>query len=443
MINIYIDVPCFSMGGVEFFSIYTGLSLYKKGYKIFLVESVAHRNIPVEALADMQQHIPILTTEEFLILVKNENHAHNVVIMSWNSKLYEVMYNYVTKVKDNIQVIGYSHNAAVYYYDTLKLYEPIISKFICVSKTIQDDLVKVIPDRKKDILYHPCPTSISHQKNWDNHSNEISVLFVGRIEDASKGVFRLISIYEELVKRKVKFKLKILGKGIDLDSLKDRFRSKFGDTTDQYEFIENAHTPKEVLNYMKVADILIVTSNFEGGPIVVYEAMSCMVVPITFNVGNIASIIDNGSNGFITNIGNVNAIVESIVYLFQNPDKKRKMAEEAYKSVTKLGYLQEMYDNFLIRLCAELIKNPFVKNAKQMNNNLNLKKMYLNIWMRKIIPNHIDKQYRISEYFRECELFEKEKSENYFNKLLLDKEHEIKALKEENEKIRKQLEVRY
>ena len=442
MFNLYIDAPCLSMGGVEFFSVYTGISLYKKGFNVYLVESVNNRNMPNAVLEEVKKHVPLLTTEQLIVALKHEEHDRNIVLMSWNQKLYEVLHDYVLNVKNNAQIIAYSHSAAVYYYDALKLYEPIISKFICVSKTIHDELVRLIPARKSDILYQPCPTSISLEKKWNhrlNETNEISILFVGRMEDASKGIFRLVQVYDTLIRKKINFKLRIVGKGIDSEALKSRFREKFGDKEVRYEFIENANTPKDVLNYMKISDVLIVTSNFEGGPIVVYEAMSCMVVPVSFRVGNISSIIENGVNGFITDVGDLRKLTDHIIYLYENPDKRKRMAEKAYESITQLNYLQDAYDSFLVNLCIEIANKPFTKNFRMVKTNLDMKRDHLNFWVKKIIPENINKQYQISNYLNECESNEKRKHESHFNKIIMEKEKEINTLKEEKKKMQNQL----
>jgi hypothetical protein len=141
----------------------------------------------------------------------------------------------------------------------------------------------------------------------------------------------------------------------------------------------------------------------------------------------------------MTNVGNTKALVDTIVYLYQHPHKKRMIAEEAYRNIVKQGYLQDTFDKFLIDLCNNIFKNKFLKNLKHVAENIHIRKNYLNSWIFKIIPNNIDKQYQFSTFLNETRKLEKEKQEVHFNKILFEKENEINYLKKEVDSLKKKL----
>jgi glycosyltransferase involved in cell wall biosynthesis len=52
--------------------------------------------------------------------------------------------------------------------------------------------------------------------------------------------------------------------------------------------------------YCKFCDILILTSNYEGLPIAIIEAMRWGKPVVASNVGGISEIVENGRNGFVS-----------------------------------------------------------------------------------------------------------------------------------------------
>ena len=54
-------------------------------------------------------------------------------------------------------------------------------------------------------------------------------------------------------------------------------------------------------------NVFLSTSNLEGGPIPLIEAMMSNCIPVTSNVGFCPDIIKHGENGFLFDISNTNA----------------------------------------------------------------------------------------------------------------------------------------
>ncbi|OFX42842.1 MAG: hypothetical protein A2046_03725 [Bacteroidetes bacterium GWA2_30_7] len=398
-VNIYFDVPVIKTGGVEIFALNTGISLHNKGVKVYLIESVKGSNFDQKYLTEIKSKVNVINLETFLKLSK-DNHLKHIIVTSWNTKLFSYFEEIVSahKYKSHVQIIGYLHNDAAYYYDTIKLYEPIIRKFICVSEKIQQKLKLLLPDRTEDILFKYCPTSISNENKLFNldESKKLNLLFVGRIQDSHKGVFKLPLIYQELINLNIKFNLVIVGIGEDLQTLKMYFNEIDG--AKNVQFIEDAVTPEKVKPYYKKADIFILTSNFEGGPIVIYEAMACKVVPISFNVGNVSNIIINEHNGFMVENFSFKEIIQRILELNSNRNNLSIIGNNAYQSVEEKGYLQKSYDDFFIQIVKDVTQTERYKNFNNVNKNIDYKLHNLSKWVKSFIPSELDHQYQISNY---------------------------------------------
>ena len=67
----------------------------------------------------------------------------------------------------------------------------------------------------------------------------------------------------------------------------------------------------------------------EGLSRAVIEAMSCQTVPIVTDVGGLPELVINGESGFIVPAKDSAAIAKVIMELFKNPEKKKKVGENA------------------------------------------------------------------------------------------------------------------
>jgi glycosyltransferase involved in cell wall biosynthesis len=86
--------------------------------------------------------------------------------------------------------------------------------------------------------------------------------------------------------------------------------------------------------YYRKAQIIVLTSNFEGTPMVIPEAMAYKVVPVVMNNFTGATVhIKNGYNGFLTPKFDSKAMAEKINLLIENGDLRNKMATHAQESI--------------------------------------------------------------------------------------------------------------
>lgn len=94
-------------------------------------------------------------------------------------------------------------------------------------------------------------------------------------------------------------------------------------------------TNKKVLNELYDSlNILLVTSKYEGFPMVIMEGMSFGVIPISTNVGGINEHIKNRKNGILIDDIEEPEIIESfckaIIELHKNPEFLNKLTNESF-----------------------------------------------------------------------------------------------------------------
>jgi glycosyltransferase involved in cell wall biosynthesis len=69
---------------------------------------------------------------------------------------------------------------------------------------------------------------------------------------------------------------------------------------------------EELLELYNIADLFVLASCSEGLPRVLIEAMACGCIPVVTNVGDVMSVVRDGSNEFIVSPGNHEGLGERI-----------------------------------------------------------------------------------------------------------------------------------
>ena len=102
---------------------------------------------------------------------------------------------------------------------------------------------------------------------------------------------RLFHAFEQLQQEGVKFQLMVIGSGYE-----NNWLPLFKDNPQIHILGER----NNVAAYLVLADFFVLTSDYEGLPLSLLEAMSLGVIPICTPAGGIADVIRDGDNGFMT-----------------------------------------------------------------------------------------------------------------------------------------------
>lgn len=159
---------------------------------------------------------------------------------------------------------------------------------------------------------------------------EKRVIAVGRL-DYQKGFDRLIKAWK-MVQRSGRFndwKLDIFGQGEWKDML-NRMINDYG-----IAGTASINSPtKQIGDEYAKSSMLVMSSNYEGFPMVMIEAMACglPVVSFDFKCGP-KDIIDDGKNGIIVHDGDIEGLANAMMKLMDNLTLRRTMSENAKKVV--------------------------------------------------------------------------------------------------------------
>ncbi len=96
--------------------------------------------------------------------------------------------------------------------------------------------------------------------------------------------------------------------------------------------------PDEVAEYYKALDIYIVTGREEGGPKAVVESLASGVPLVSTKVGMALDIIQEGKNGFLCEIEDVDEIVDKSISIIENVTSTTKMIENGLEMVQQFSW---------------------------------------------------------------------------------------------------------
>lgn len=128
---------------------------------------------------------------------------------------------------------------------------------------------------------------------YSAENKQKEIIYVGRIDYNQKRVNRIIETWKELEDKHIDWKLKIIGDG--------PFRKEIEQQTKELRlsrvYFEGFKKPEI---YYKKASILLLTSEYEGFPLVLTECMSYGVIPVVYgSYSAVYDIIKNNTNGII------------------------------------------------------------------------------------------------------------------------------------------------
>jgi len=177
-----------------------------------------------------------------------------------------------------------------------------------------------------------------------NINNEFIIGSVGRMFIAQKGFDILIRAFKQILDKGMKTKLVLVGSGKDEKLLKHLANS----LNIQKQVIFTGYK-KDAYKYMRMMDLFIMPSLYEGFPIVHLEAMY-MGVPCIIS-RYIPSLEIAGNSAFKIK-PNEKEIVDAVLYLMENRKIREDMVKEGKRIIQfftierYVEKLEKIYNNF-------------------------------------------------------------------------------------------------
>lgn len=189
-------------------------------------------------------------------------------------------------------------------------------------------------------IYNPLDKKNIIKKSKENinfsffKKNTLKIITVGRLVDQKDHLTLLKAL--KIVKGKLRFSALVIGSGI-----KDKILKKFIINNNLKKEIKIIKFQKNPYKYLKLADIFILSSKFEGLPNVLLEALSLKKFVISSDcLTGPREILDSGKGGILFDKGNYKDLSKKIIYFYNNYNKNiiKKKKAYGYKRLFRFDY---------------------------------------------------------------------------------------------------------
>lgn len=232
-----------------------------------------------------------------------------------------------------LHVIAVVHSDDDIYYDIYSRQYLWVDVFLVNNNVMKEKLIRRgVPESKIVLMkWKMSPVSVGNRR-YSKGKELLRIGYAGRIELIAKRIDLILTVAELLKERGVFYRLEIAGEGSYVEYLLEEIEKKgLNDTV----FYLGLVSHEDIYRFWQRQDIFLSCSDYEGRCISQYEAMLNGAVPVVTNTSGTNDDIEDGINGFIVPIGDVEKIVEKIEYLSENRERLEKMG----------------------RMCADAIKN--------------------------------------------------------------------------------------
>jgi N-acetyl-alpha-D-glucosaminyl L-malate synthase BshA len=222
-----------------------------------------------------------------------------------------------------------------------------VSKYLAnQAKEIEiDSEVKVIPNYIDTELFKPDDSrEIKKLRKEFAKEKEKIILHVSNFRKV-KRIENIIRSFN-LIKRKTKSNLVLVGSGPELKKMKElveRLKLK--------KKVFFAGKQKKIEKYYAIADLFLLASDKEGFPLSILEAMSSGVPVVSAKSGGVPEMVISGKTGYLVEREDVRGMASRAIKILTSAKLRREMGEAARQEVlskyTKERIIAQYEDYFM------------------------------------------------------------------------------------------------
>lgn len=213
------------------------------------------------------------------------------------------------------------HGIEHYLYADILGYRDVLDGVICTNRLSCALAVALGEIDLGRVLYASYGVMTTERAPVIQHdASKLRIVYSGRIETPQKRCMDLAEIAKNLRLRGVPFQMDIVGDGPDREKLADALHGEIA----RGEVVMHGYLPAAELRarIYAAADAMIITSSWETGPIVAWEAMAqgIGVVSSRYVGHGQEAALEHGVNAMLFDIGDTHAAAEALERLWRQSD---------------------------------------------------------------------------------------------------------------------------
>jgi N-acetyl-alpha-D-glucosaminyl L-malate synthase BshA len=237
-----------------------------------------------------------------------------------------------------IPVITTLHGTDITLVGRDKTFAPVVAFSInqsdaitAVSQNLRDETYRTFPIEKEiNVIHNFVDTHRFHKKPIDAFRKVIAPNGERILMHASnfrkiKRVQDIVRIFD-IVHKKIPSKLLFVGDGPERSDAESLCREL--DLSDSTRFVGKQEQMEEIL---AVADLFLLTSEYESFGLAALEAMAAGVPVVSTNAGGLPEIAIQGETGFLDDVGDIHSMSEHAIQILGNDETLKKFKTSALK----------------------------------------------------------------------------------------------------------------
>jgi glycosyltransferase involved in cell wall biosynthesis len=240
-----------------------------------------------------------------------------------------------------VGIVGIVHSDDPLHYEHVARLGRYWNAIVAVSRTIAYRVVELDPSLAPRLVTIPygvqVPASLIEKEPAPGGS--LRIVYAGRLTQEQKRVRDLPLIFGALMERGVAAELTIVGGGAEEGNLKAACSRWIADG--RVRFLGTLPN-REVLHVFEQSDVLLLTSEFEGLPVSLLEAMAHGCVPVVTDIpSGIPELVRNGETGYRIGVGDIAGFADCLANLQAGAAKRHALSAASYQAIRAGGFSTE------------------------------------------------------------------------------------------------------
>lgn len=245
------------------------------------------------------------------------------------------------KTRFKYKIIYPVHEISQGVHEDLRKYGASMDKIVFVDRSgLKKYASEHTTDGQVSLIRCGVPPAIGVQNPTGRE--EIRIGFCGRLEQTQKRVMDLVDLCSNLDSMDIKYSLDIVGEGAAKSALAEGLGKLCNNSSIRFW---DTHDRAYLYRYFYPSiDALIVTSNWETGPLVAFEALMHGVTLVTSDFyGRVENgLLRDGENCLVFPVGDMESASRRICFLTHNPQFITELKESARQECNRSCSLETM-----------------------------------------------------------------------------------------------------
>ena len=191
--------------------------------------------------------------------------------------------------------------------------------------------VQVIPNGVNPLKFKFDETE-AYPNLQEKISGKVVLTYVG-VFRVRKRVFNLLYALREVLKQNKQIVLLLIGGGRGYETQIRALAQELG--VEEHVVFVGKVPNEDIPRLLKLTDVFCLLSAYEGMPVAILEAMSMGKPVLSSDVSGMKDLIQNGKNGILTPVDDIQAIIQALKSLVSNNENRQRLGEQARKDIVE------------------------------------------------------------------------------------------------------------